>query len=354
MPDHDYSSDLQTQVQAFYTDKTPLQIVGGQTKTFYGNPVNHAHPLDVTIHRGVVHYEPTELVLTARCGTPLNELEQILADNNQILGFEPPHFGNNTTLGGCIATGLSGPARPFRGAVRDFVLGMRMLNGKGELLQFGGEVMKNVAGYDLSRLLTGSLGTLGVLLDISLKVLPKPEVEQTVAFELNDAHAIQRVNELMSQPYPLSGACYDGERLYLRLSGNDAAVQSAHRQIGGDIVKNDREFWLKLRELQHPFFQTKHPLWRLSLAAATAPLALADKQFLDWGGAQRWLVSEEDPITIRKQLDVLGGHATLFRGKPDIPVFHPLSRKLKELHLKLKLAFDPHHLFNRGRLYPEF
>ena len=353
MSDHDYSSELQNQVQAFYASKTPLQILGGQTKTFYGNPVN-ADPLDVIAHRGIVHYEPTELVMTARCGTPLDEIEQTLADNNQMLGFEPPHFGSNATLGGSIATGLSGPARPFRGAARDFVLGMRMLNGKAELLQFGGEVMKNVAGYDLSRLLTGSLGTLGVLLDISLKVLPKPEVEQTVSFELNDTAAIRRANELSAQAYPLSAACYDGEHLYLRLSGNDAAVKSALKRIGGDTVKNAREFWLNLRELRHPFFQTELPLWRLSLAAATAPLDLAGKQFLDWGGAQRWLVSEEDPANLRKQIGALGGHATLFRGNQDIPVFHPLSGKLHELHINLKLAFDPHCLFNTGRLYPEF
>lgn len=354
MVDHDYSNDLQNQVQVFHAHKTPLQIVGGQTKTFYGNPVENAEPLEVTAHRGIVHYEPSELIITARGGTPLAEVEQTLADNNQMLGFEPPHFGSNATLGGCIAAGLSGPARPFRGAARDFVLGIRMLNGKGELLQFGGEVMKNVAGYDLSRLLTGSLGTLGILLDISLKVLPKPEVEHSVAFELNDALAIQRANELHAQAYPLSAACHDGERLYLRLSGNEAAVSASRRRIGGDNLDNAREFWLNLRELRHPFFQTQHPLWRLSLAAATPPLDLPGKQFLDWGGAQRWLVNDEDPITIRKQLDALDGHATLFRGNRDIPVFHPLSGKLNELHMHLKLAFDPYCLFNSGRLYPEF
>lgn len=352
MSDLDCSAELRDQVQAFCADKTALQILAGQTKTFYGNPVD-AEPLPVTKHRGIVHYEPTELIITARCGTPLAEIEQTLSDNNQMLGFEPPHFGSTATLGGCIASGLSGPARPFRGAVRDFVLGMRILNGRGELLHFGGEVMKNVAGYDVSRLLTGSLGTLGVILDISLKVLPKPEVEQTVNFELAEAAAIQRVNELSGQSFPISAACHDGEHLYLRLSGNDAAVKSAHKRIGGDIVTNDKVFWSNLRELHHPFFQTQHPLWRLSLAAATPPLELSGKQFIDWGGAQRWLVSEEDPKRLREQLTELGGHATLYRGDSNVPVFHPLAGKLRELHINLKLAFDPQRLFNPGRLYPE-
>lgn len=353
MPDRDCSSELHDQLQGFCTNKTPMFIQAGQTKSFYGNPVE-ARPLDVAAHRGIVHYEPTELVMTARCGTPLTEIEQTLADNNQMLGFEPPHFGSGATIGGSIACGLSGPARPFRGAARDFVLGTRMINGKAELLRFGGEVMKNVAGYDLSRLLTGSLGTLGLILDISLKVLPKPEVEHTIVFELDETVAIQRVNELSARPFPISAACHDGERLYLRLSGNDAAVKSAHKRLGGDSVTNDREFWLNLRELRHPFFQTQQPLWRLSLAAATPPLELPGKQFIDWGGAQRWLVSREDPAHIRKMLGEVGGHATLFRGHYQVPVFQPLSDKLRELHMNLKLAFDPHRLFNPGRLYPDF
>lgn len=353
MADRDGSTELRERIADCYQQKTPLHIVAGQSKHFYGNPVT-AEAFSVSMHRGIVHYEPTELVLTARCGTPLSEIEQTLAAQNQILGFEPPHFADTATLGGCIASGLSGPARPYRGAVRDFVLGVRMINGKGEVLHFGGEVMKNVAGYDLSRLLTGSLGTLGVILDVSLKVLPKPEVEQTLCFELSERDAIQRSNELAARPYPLSGACYDGEHLYLRLSGNAAAVHAAHKQIGGDVMNNDKAFWHSLRELTHPFFQSSRPLWRLSLAAATAPLEYKGKQFIDWGGAQRWLISEEDPARIRKQASELGGHATLFRHGGDHPVFQPLHGKLRELHINLKLAFDPHCLFNPGRLYPEF
>jgi glycolate oxidase FAD binding subunit len=352
MKDRDASAELCAQVQDHYQRKTPLRIVAGQSKAFYGNPVSAA-AIDVNDHCGIVHYEPSELVLTARCGTPLKQIEQTLAEHNQILGYEPPHFGETATFGGSIASGLSGPARPFRGAARDFVLGMRMINGKGEDLHFGGEVMKNVAGYDLARLLTGSLGTLGVILEISIKVLPMPEQEQTVSFESNERDAIQRMNELSARPLPLTAACYDGERIFLRLSGNNAAVSSARKQIGGDLVTNATQFWRNLREQQHRFFDSRYPLWRLSLTPAHPPLEFSGKQFIDWGGAQRWLVSEEQPGRIRERLAALQGHASIFRHGGAEPVFHPLSTALHKLHRNLKFALDPHGVFNPGRMYPE-
>lgn len=352
MVEHDNSDVLREQVESLIADKTPVYIRAGDSKAFYGNPVD-AQALPVSAHRGIIHYEPTELVMTARSGTPLAEIEKILADNQQMLGFEPPHFTDGATLGGCIATGLSGPARPFRGAARDFVLGMHLINGKAELLHFGGEVMKNVAGYDVSRLVTGSLGTLGIILDVSLKLLPMPETEHTLCFELDEAAAIRRGNELSAQPFPLSAACYDGERLYLRLSGNEAAVSIARKRIGGDSIENEKAFWTRVREHSHPFFQGTQPLWRLSLAAAHPPLEIEGKQFIDWGGAQRWLVSQAEPEHLRKQLADHGGHATLYRGNSNTPVFQPLSGKLKEIHMNLKLAFDPYRLFNPGRLYPD-
>ena len=353
MADRDCSVELREQVADGCQRKTPMQIVAGRTKHFYGNAVR-AEPLDVSAHRGIVHYEPSELVLTARCGTPLREIEATLAAQQQILGFEPPHFGDNATLGGCIASGLSGPARPYRGAARDFVLGARLINGKAELLHFGGEVMKNVAGYDIARLLTGSLGTLGVMTEVSLKILPRPELEQTYTFELNERDALQRMNALAGHAHPISAACFDGQQLSLRLSGNSAAVKSAHKRIGGDPLANDAAFWQGLREQRHAFFQTRRPLWRLSLAPATPPLEFDGKQFIDWGGAQRWLVSEADPVQIRQRLGELGGHATLFRQHGEIAAFHPLTGKVHELHINLKLAFDPQCLFNPGRMYPDF
>lgn len=353
MPDRDCSTELAERVTACLENKTPLQITGGHSKSFYGNPTQ-GEVISVLGHCGIVRYEPTELVLTARCGTPLALIEQTLADNQQMLAFEPPHFGPAATLGGCIATGLSGPRRPYSGAARDFVLGARLINGKGEILHFGGEVMKNVAGYDVARLLTGSLGTLGIMLEVSLKVLPKPEVEHTQTLELTEQTAIHRINELSGQAYPISAACFDGDRLYVRLSGNAAAVKAAQKQIGGETLTSTSQFWQSLREQTHAFFQSKQPLWRLSLAAAAPPLECSGKQLIEWGGAQRWLMTEAEPQRIRNELAKLGGHATLFRHSGEVPVFHPLTGKLRELQMNIKLAFDPYCLFNRGRLYPEF
>lgn len=351
--ERDCLGELQAHLQRYHDNKTPVQILAGQSKAFYGNPVE-AEPLSVCEHRGIVHYEPTELIITARCGTPLREIEDTLSAQQQMLGFEPPHFADTATLGGCVATGLSGPGRPYRGAVRDHVLGMQIINGKAEVMRFGGEVMKNVAGYDVSRLLTASQGTLGIITEVSLRVLPKPEKEQSYRLELDESTAIRRINELSAQAYPITAACYDGQHLTLRLSGNEAAVNYAHKQIGGDAVKNDILFWQQLREQQHPFFNRTQPLWRLSLAAATPPLEMKGRQFIDWAGAQRWLITDDAPEKIRKQIDKLGGHATLFRHANNQPVFHPVTGKLRELHMNLKLAFDPHCLLNPGRLYPDF
>lgn len=353
MSDADIATALAEQVQAHHTHRQPLAIRAGNSKPFYGHSVN-AVPLDVSQHAGIISYEPTELVLTARCGTSLAAIESVLHDNHQMLGFEPPHFASSATLGGCIACGLSGPRRPYSGSVRDFVLGMRIINGKGEILHFGGEVMKNVAGYDVARLLTGALGTLGVILEVSLKVLPRPAAEHSVSLELGEAAAIAHMNKLAGQSLPLSAACYDGSQLYLRVSGSDAAVQAAVKQIGGEPVPQAESFWIKLRELSHAFFQSDKPLWRLSLAPATPPLTFPGKQFLDWGGAQRWLISDEPAETIRHSVAHLGGHATLFRAREGFASFHPLHGKLYELHRTLKQAFDPHGILNPGKMYPQF
>ena len=352
MQEHDISLVLAEQVQEHFVDKRPLSIQGGNSKKFYGHGVN-AEPLDVRAHAGIITYEPTELVLTARCGTPLVEIETALAQQGQMLGFEPPHFADSATLGGCIASGLSGPRRPYSGSARDFVLGMHIINGKGEILHFGGEVMKNVAGYDVARLMTGALGTLGIILAVSLKVLPRPQAEQSIALELEADMAIAHVNKLAGQSLPLSAACYDGRQLYLRVSGSEPAVRAATRQLGGEPVTDAAGLWQRLREHTHAFFETDKPLWRLSLAPTSPPLSIQGKQLLDWGGAQRWLVSDEPAQSIRHTAAQLGGHATLFRARDGIDSFHPLHGKLNELHINLKLAFDPHCILNPGRMYPQ-
>lgn len=353
MKETDISQHLREAVLQAAAEKIPLAIAGGNSKAFYGRSIQ-AKTLDVTGHRGIVDYEPTELVITARAGTPLSEIEAALAENGQMLGFEPPYFGDDATLGGTVACGLSGPRRPYAGSVRDFVLGIKLLNGKGEILRFGGQVMKNVAGYDLSRLMTGALGLLGVILEVSLKVLPRPARELTLIHQCPLDQAIQMLNRWAGKPYPISASCYDGERLYVRLSGTASGVQAASRQVGGDTMDEGTDLWSALREQQHPFFFGDEPLWRLSVPPATPPLVLEGEWLLEWGGAQRWLHSNVSAQTIRQIAAAAGGHATLFRGGDrQGQVFSPLDPVLKRLHHNLKQAFDPQQIFNPGRMYSD-
>ncbi|MDN5863025.1 MAG: glycolate oxidase subunit GlcE, partial [Salinisphaera sp.] len=265
---------------------------------------------------------------------------------------EPPHFGAQATLGGTIAAGLSGPRRPYSGAARDFVLGTRILNGRGESLHFGGQVMKNVAGYDLSRLMVGAMGTLGVLLEVSLKVLPRPALEATLVQEIDQAQAIRRMNELAGRPLPLSAAYWEEDRLYLRLSGAGSAVAAAQAKIGGEAL-DSTNLWQQLRELQTDFLAHATTLWRISLPPATPPLDLPGAAAIDWGGAQRWLAGEADPRIIRAAAESAGGHATLFRGNGQAPRIHPLPDALMGIHRRLKQALDPAGILNPGRLYPD-
>ncbi len=309
-------------------------------------------PLDVSAHRGIVSYEPTELVITARAGTALKEIENALAACGQMLPFEPPYFGESATLGGAVACGLSGPARPYAGSARDFVLGVVCINGKGERLAFGGQVMKNVAGYDISRLMVGAMGTLGVLLEISLKVLPRPPCELTAALSLDTAAAIDTMNAWAGQPLPVSACAYDGEALRVRLSGSESGLRSARKKIGGEEVSQGSTYWADLREQQLPFFRGDAPLWRLSVPAATPAPSNDSKWLLDWGGAQRWLVSDEPAEIIRQQASAAGGHAMMFRGGDrSSDVFHPLAPAIETLHRRLKDAFDPKGILNPGRMY---
>jgi glycolate oxidase FAD binding subunit len=373
MPD-----DLIDRIRAAHAAATPLVIRGGGSKAFYGNP--HAgETLDITGWRGVVDYQPKELVLTARTGTPLAELEILLAQHGQMLACELPHFapspfipewgqpspsrgeGANTgpkavyaTLGGSIAAGLSGPRRPYAGAVRDFVLGVRMIDGTGQPLRFGGQVIKNVAGYDVSRLMVGALGTLGLLTEVSIKVLPKPVAETTLRFELDEAAAIGKMNQWAGQPLPLSATSWHAGQLTVRLSGAASAVRAAQAKLGGEGLKDAPAFWQRLRDQATPFFD-KRPLWRLATKPTTPPLKLGDTQWIEWGGAVRWLVSDLPAAVLREAAHAGGGHATLFRGSaPADGVFSPLSPALLTLHRNLKQRFDPKGIFNRGRLYPDF
>jgi glycolate oxidase FAD binding subunit len=352
----DIVDNLSRLIREAAKQKRPLCIRGGGTKDFYGGPV-HGYKLNTGDFRGIVAYEPTELVITARAGTPLAEIEAVLRDKGQMLAFEPPHFGEATTLGGCVAAGLSGPRRPHAGAVRDFVLGVRVLDGKGDDLKFGGQVMKNVAGYDVSRLMAGSLGTLGVLLEVSLKVLPLPAFESTLLLKRREAEAITLMNEWAARPLPISATAYRDGDLGVRLSGARVAVEAAAKKIGGTPVAPEQaqRFWAGIREQTDPFFSGDGPLWRLSVRSTTPPLALAGTQLIEWGGALRWLNSTADAKTIREAAARAGGHATLFRGGDrSAGVFQPLPPVLMKLHRNLKQAFDPSGIFNPGRLYPDF
>ncbi len=351
MTDQDLSTSLAAWVKDAAAQGRPLAISGLGGKAFYGHPVD-GERLSLADHRGIVRYEPTELVLTARAGTPISQIEQLLAANGQMLAFEPPKFGGDASLGGAIASGLSGPRRPWGGAPRDHLLGVKLLDGQGRILRFGGEVMKNVAGYDVARLMAGALGTLGILLELSIKVLPTPAVERNLVLDLRRERAMQLMRDLARQPVPLSGACYLNERLYLRLSGNNASVDAWERQIGGERDA-DGQFWQRLRDQQINFFDDERPLWRLSLAPATPRLDCEQQTLIDWAGAQRWTYSGSDAAAIRSQVAEVGGHATLFRhNADDVPVFHPVDPVRERLHRGLKQTFDPRGVLNPGRQYP--
>lgn len=333
--------------------RRPVRIRGSGSKDFYGGAAK-GEVLDTTRYTGIVDYAPEELVITARAGTPLTEIEAALAENNQMLPFEPPHFGPRATLGGCVATGLSGPRRAYAGSVRDFVLGMTIMDGQGEALRFGGQVMKNVAGYDVSRLMTGSLGTLGLILEVSLKVLPRPQREVTLQFELDEKDSLARLNRWAGEPLPISGSCYHDHVLTVRLSGAASAVDAAFGKMGGQFLMAGEDFWRGVREHSASFFRDSAPLWRISLPS-TAQSSFAGKQLIEWGGAVRWIFASAEPSVVQEAARQVGGYATLFRAANKAgAVFQPLPAPLLALHKRVKQVFDPHGIFNPGRMYPEF
>lgn len=341
----------------------PLCIRGGGTKDFHGGPMLGA-PLDTRALRGVSAYEPTELVVTVRAGTPLAELEALLAEQNQCLPFEPPRLAPGGTVGGMVASGLAGPARAAVGSVRDYLLGATLLNGKGEVLSFGGQVMKNVAGYDVSRLLAGSMGVLGVICEVSLKVLPRAPATRTLRFDMDQTNALRHLNEWAGQALPLNASAWWDGTLVLRLQGAEAAVEAATRRLGGEAIEPNLAagFWTGLRDQQDEFFTGAAPaiaagatLWRLSVPPTAPRLSLPGEQLIEWGGAQRWLISTAPPEMLRDAAQEVGGHAAMFRGGDRTQgAWAPLSPPLKRIHRELKRAFDPAGIFNRQRLVPDF
>jgi glycolate oxidase FAD binding subunit len=334
---------------------TALRIRGNGTKDWYGQELN-GELLDTTAYSGIISYDPTELVVTARAGTNLREIGKALAEKKQMLAFEPPRFDGLATVGGIVASGLSGPRRQAVGSVRDFVLGTVLMDGKGETLHFGGQVMKNVAGYDVSRLLTGSLGTLGLILEVSLKVLPRPFAQHSLQFAMSEQDALHQLNVWGGQPLPLSASCWVDGNLYVRLSGAQAAVDAAIAKMGGTDLPEAENFWDGVREQTHTFFSAQQQaLWRLSLPTVAPPLALPGEQMIEWGGALRWLKTTADAETIRSVAANAGGHATLFKGgDKSVGVFQPLAPAVARIHRNLKQAFDPAGIFNPRRMYNDF
>jgi glycolate oxidase FAD binding subunit len=365
---------LVERVRAARADRTLLAITGGGTKAFLGGEAQ-GEVLDVRPLAGISAYEPSELVVTVRAGTPLAELEAALAEHGQCLPFEPPRFAPGGTVGGMVAAGLAGPARAAVGGVRDYVLGATMLDGRAELLSFGGQVMKNVAGYDVSRLLAGSMGILGVICEVSLKVLPQPVARATLRFACDQGEALRRLNAWGGQPLPLNASAWRDGVLHLRLAGARAAVEAAARQLGGEAADTDQAdaFWTDLRDHTDAWFtqarsrvEAGATLWRLSLPQVAPPLALPGELLVEWGGAQRWLLADTAAEHIhstaaaaehiQSAAAATGGHASAFRVRDraalDGGTAAPLAEPLARIHRQLKQVFDPDGLFNRGRLIP--
>jgi len=358
----DISAQLLEAVQSAYADGTALDIRGYDSKAFLGR-TRSGVPLSVIGHSGVVHYNSVELVITVRAGTSLSDIQAALDEHHQTLSFEPPCFAakdgvEGASIGGTLAANVSGPARPWSGSVRDMVLGTRLINGRGEHLRFGGEVMKNVAGYDASRLQAGALGTLGLLTEISLKVLPKHAASRTVVVQMDPNEAVVTMNRLAGQAKPLWGACWIDGHLYLRLSGSGSAVDGAVKHYPGMALDNQKAlvFWSELANHRSSFFEGEGPLWRFSVNSSAPVLlpsaASMSDMSIDWGGSQRWLRGEYDKREMESMAIKMGGQVTLYRGGDRRgEVFHSVPAPLQELQSRVKASFDPKGLFNPGRLY---
>ncbi len=353
---------LVERVRDAHASRRPLCLRGGGTKDFYGEAPS-GEPLDLRVLDGACEHEPTELVVTAPGGMGLAALEAQLAAHGQCLAFEPPHYAAGATVGGMIAAGLSGPSRARAGSLRDHLLGVVLLSGSGELMRFGGRVIKNVAGYDVSRVIAGSMGTLGVIVEASLKVLPKAEREATLRFDMKPAEALAALHAWGTEPLPLDASAWWNGNLVVRLRGAAAAVDEAARRLGGDLTDAAAAgpFWQGLRDQTDPFFLAAHEatqhldaaLWRLSLPPTAPLLALAGDELIEWHGAQRWLSTSLPGALVREAAAAVGGHGTLFRGREkSAGVFAKLSPPLRAIHERLKRSFDPNGILNPGRLYP--
>lgn len=349
--DCDFTAQIVDQVCRAAQSRTPLRIVGGDSKAALGCRFD-GEPLTLAGHSGIVDYEPNELVMTARTGTRLTQIHSALAEHGQVPGFEPPRIGPAATIGGTLACNLSGPGRPWLGSVRDAVLGMTLVNGRGQLLRFGGRVIKNVAGFDASRLQAGAWGALGVMTELSFTVLPRPQATVTLAHELDARAAVRRMNELAASAAPVTGAAWLAGRQYIRLAGSEDAVAAAAAQLGGEAT--DDAIWQRLRDRSPDVFADAGAgaLWRLSVRPTASTLLDEHGVIVDWGGAVRYLRSTSTLEQMSRLASGAGGYAMRLDGNSDGTEFmQSPAPGIRRLHERLKLAFDPKRIFNPGRLY---
>ena len=349
-------TELAEQVNQAYQDGSALHIRGGDTKTFYAHDIT-AQDLRLNTLQGIVDYEPTELYITAYAGTPLKVIKQELAAKQQLLAFEPPAYGESATIGGTVACALSGHARAYRGALRDSILGAEIINGKGQALRFGGQVMKNVAGYDAARLMSGAFGTLGVITQISLRVMPQPEAEVTLCFQANLQDLQSWQLDWRQRSLPLTATYLEDGKLYARFSGNSAFLGKLKRELGGENLTETEDFWQSVCEQKREAFTQAKTLWRINLAADQPDLGLPAKTLYEWGGALRWYAQSADNSLSAAELTEIvqqhNGQIQLFRGNKKLSSepMGALEPALQQLHQRLKLAFDPKKILNPGRLY---
>ncbi len=347
----DQTSEFADHITRAAAAHQPLVVCGGRSKEFIGG-VATGDSLDTTLHQGLVIYEPEELTLSALAGTSIAQIAELLARSGQMLAFNPPQFSNRSTLGGCIAAGLSGPERPFWGSARDAVLGVGLINGSGQILKFGGRVMKNVAGYDISRLMAGSWGTLGLITEVTLRVVPLPEHRETFTTAIDEAAALNALARWIRSGVPISAACHLNNTLHVQLSGSENSVKHARLHLEGDWAPQEHLFWNHVRDHTHPFFDSLENLWRCIVPPHTPPLPLEGNQLIDWAGAQRWYRGNTPAELVQSTAKKAGGYALLFRSRGvRPPLYSEISGPLLHLHQRLKAVFDPASIFNREKLF---
>lgn len=352
----DISQQLTEALKTAFDSESSLKIVAGNTKHFMGRQTTTDQVLNIGEHSGIVAYEPIELIMTVLSGTKLTEISAALAEHNQMLSFEPPNFDGQATIGGTLAANLSGPARPWSGSIRDMVLGVNLINGCGELLSFGGQVMKNVAGYDVSRMQAGAMGVLGVMTQISLKVMPRPELETTLCLPVNEADAIILMNKLTATPKPITAASWYKGELHVRLSGSSNSVVQCVKEwlnVHGFVeVVEGQAFWQTLREYQHDFFEGSQPIWRYSIKPTVGPLNLSGDSLLDWSGAQRWVKGDFEMQQMHSLAVAANGSVSKWRGgERSAEVNSAMPMAMQELQQRLKRSLDPKNILNPGRIY---